>query len=150
MFATSRIFWKTFFRNVISQLVYCYPQQSWVPQSEYSSFGAASSEIAKSVTSVTVSSKAKIHNGAHTRSIMLRNIACCATWLTVYGVDWLDREWANLCCAKQFCATWCKDTAHTFSHTIDLHYVTSETKLSVAPKIIVGRWMYKLGYVRLA
>jgi hypothetical protein len=37
---------------------------------------------------------------------MLRNIACCATWLTVYGADWLDREWANLCCAKQFCATW--------------------------------------------
>jgi hypothetical protein len=27
-------------------------------------------------------------------------------WLTVYGADWLDREWANLCCAKQFCATW--------------------------------------------
>jgi hypothetical protein len=24
----------------------------------------------------------------------------------VYGADWLDREWANLCCAKQFCATW--------------------------------------------
>jgi hypothetical protein len=22
------------------------------------------------------------------------------------GADWLDREWANLCCAKQFCATW--------------------------------------------
>jgi hypothetical protein len=44
--------------------------------------------------------------GAHTRSIMLRNIACCATWLTVYGADWLDREWANLCCAKQFCGTW--------------------------------------------
>jgi hypothetical protein len=37
---------------------------------------------------------------------MLRNIACCATWLTVYGADWLEREWANLCCAKQFCATW--------------------------------------------
>jgi hypothetical protein len=30
---------------------------------------------------------------------MLRNIACCATWLIVYGADWLDREWANLCCA---------------------------------------------------
>jgi hypothetical protein len=36
----------------------------------------------------------------------LRNIACCATWLTVYGADWLDREWANLCCAKEYCATW--------------------------------------------
>jgi hypothetical protein len=44
--------------------------------------------------------------GAHTRSIMLRNIACCVTWLIVYGADWLDREWPNLCCAKQFCATW--------------------------------------------
>jgi hypothetical protein len=44
--------------------------------------------------------------GAHTRSIMLRNISCCATWLFVYGADWLDREWTNLCCAKQFCATW--------------------------------------------
>jgi hypothetical protein len=24
----------------------------------------------------------------------------------VYGADWLDLEWANLCCTKQFCATW--------------------------------------------
>jgi hypothetical protein len=37
---------------------------------------------------------------------MLRNIACCATWLIVYGADWHYREWANLCCANQFCATW--------------------------------------------
>jgi hypothetical protein len=32
--------------------------------------------------------------------------SCCATWLIVCGADWLDREWANLCCAKQFCTTW--------------------------------------------